>query len=102
MVMRLRGRPPHPDWPTKYPNECARDVIKCPVRAINDVENYLLGIIEREPPPLMSTTLVRRHFEQSFVERNFCIRRTDSEVEEDVEVTYPAAWVPPQVKCAKK
>ncbi|XP_046745282.1 uncharacterized protein LOC124410720 [Diprion similis] len=104
MVMRLKGRPPHPDWPVKYPVEYPDKSTDCPVREINDVENYLSKIIYDEPPPLIhgAGTLLpptRTSYEiKEFANRHVYVHEPDPEVEDDVKRTYPAVWVPPQAR----
>ncbi|XP_068992901.1 uncharacterized protein [Neodiprion pinetum] len=103
MIMRLKGRPPHPDWPVKYPVECPDESTDCPVRVINDVEKYLSKIIYDEPPPLIHGAgallpPTRTSYEiKDFASRHVHVHEPDPEVEDDVKRTYPAVWVPPQV-----
>lgn len=102
MVMRLKGRPPHPDWPVKYPVECPdKSKAELPTREINDVENYLLKIIHDEPPPLVQGTggipRIRTVYENDFATRYVCVREPNPDVEDDVKRIYPGVWVPPQV-----
>lgn len=101
--MRLKGRPPHPDWPVKYPVECEDKSQDCPTREINDVENYLIKIIFDQPPPLVhgaGSTLpaTRTVYETNFASRHVYVHEPNPEVEDDVQRTYPGVWVPPQVE----
>ncbi|XP_046622709.1 uncharacterized protein LOC124306261 [Neodiprion virginianus] len=104
MIMRLKGRPPHPDWPVKYPVECPDESTDCPVRVINDVEKYLSKIIYDEPPPLIHGAgallpPTRTSYEiKDFASRHVHVHEPDPEVEDDVKRTYPAVWVPPQAR----
>lgn len=102
MAMRLKGKPPHPDWwPVRYPYESLKpDEMKCPIRMIDDVENYLITIITKEPPPLLYTgpvPLIRPTYDAPYMERHVYMHKPDPEVEGDVRREYPVAWVPPQV-----
>ena len=96
MIMRLKGRPPHPDWPVQYPVVCSQGETRCPTRQINDVENYLLKIIYDFPPALL-TAGTRMYFDEPFFQRHLKIYEPDSENEEDHTRVYPAVWMPPQV-----
>ncbi|XP_012272397.2 uncharacterized protein LOC105695435 [Orussus abietinus] len=104
LIMRLKGKPPHPSWPVPYPNECPEEIGKenCPVRAINDVENYLLEILNNgpQPPPSWSEdqTPPPKPEGGPYVSRHFYLHEPDPEVEEDVEKIYPAVWAPPQAR----
>jgi len=100
MAMRLKGKPPHPDWPVHYPYESPeRDSVKCPIRAIDDVENYLISIITKGPPPLLQTDVpaIRPIYDAPYIQRHVYVHEPDPEIEGDVRRVYPAAWVPPQV-----
>lgn len=96
VAMRLKGKPPHPDWPIHYPHESS-DSMKGPIRAINDVENYLVSIITEEPPPLLETDMPRPTYDAPYMQRHVHVHEPDPEIEGDVQLVYPAAWVPPQV-----
>lgn len=101
MAMRLRGKPPHPDWPVHYPYEGLDPKIKHPIRAIDDVENYLVNIITKEPPPLLPVTIgvpvARPIYDKPYIERHVFVHEPDPEVEGDVQRVHPAVWMPPQV-----
>lgn len=100
MAMRLKGKPPHPDWPVRYPHECPeRNSMKCPIRAIDDVENYLINIITVGPPPLLvsGVSAVRPIYDAPYIERHVYVHTPDPTIEDDVHREHPAAWVPPQV-----
>lgn len=101
MAMRLKGKPPHPDWPVHYPYECPeRNAMKCPIRAIDDVENYLMSIIATQPPPLIQTGVgvSRPTYDVPYIERHVYVHEPDPKIEGDVRRVHPAAWVPPQVR----
>lgn len=104
MAMRLKGKPPHPDWPVHYPHECPeRNSMKCPIRAIDDVENYLISIITTQPPSLIGTEagapLSRPTYDYvPYIERHVYVHEPDPKIEGDVRRVHPAAWVPPQVR----
>ncbi|KAL0102224.1 hypothetical protein PUN28_018634 [Cardiocondyla obscurior] len=101
MVMRLKGKPPHPDWPVRYPYEDPnRRPVKSPARAIDDVENYLVSIITKEPPPLLHTDqpIIRPIYDAPYMQRHVFVREPDPEIEGDVRRVHPAAWVPPQAR----
>ena len=96
MAMRLKGKPPHPDWPVQYPYESPeRD--SYPVRAINDVENYLISILTQGPPTFSQTEgpEIRPTYDTPYMERH--VYEYEPEIEDDVSRVYPAVWVPPQV-----
>lgn len=102
MAMRLKGKPPHADWPVHYPLERPqRNSIKGPIRAIDDVENYLINIITVGPPPLLisgiGTVASRPIYNAPYIERHVYVHEPDPEIEGDVRRVHPAAWVPPQV-----
>lgn len=102
MAMRLRGKPPHPDWPVRYPYEDSVPSVKQPTRAIDDVENYLVSIITTGPPPLLpiatGVPTTRPTYDAPYVERHVYVHEPDPEIEEDdVRRVHPAAWAPPQV-----
>jgi len=102
MVMRLRGRPPHEEWPVPYPYECPPEE-KCPSRKIDDIENYLISLItQAEPPPLMYTGPVppiRPIYDVPiYMDRHVYVHEPDPDIEDDVRYEYPAVWVPPQVR----
>jgi len=100
MAMRLKGKPPHPDWPVRYPHEGPVRNSKCPIRAINDVENYLISIITVGPPPLLVSgigVVSRPTYDAPYVERHVHVHEPNPEIEGDVHRVHPAAWVPPQV-----
>lgn len=100
MAMRLKGKPPHPDWPVHYPYESLEhDSMKCPIRAIDDVENYLVSVITIGPPPLVETDVptVRPTYDAPYIQRHVHVHEPDPEIEDDVRHEHPAAWVPPQV-----
>lgn len=104
MAMRLKGKPPHPDWPVRYPHECPeRNSMKCPIRAIDDVENYLISIITTRPPPLIGTEigapLSRPTYDDvPYIDRHVYVHKPDPKIEDDVRRVHPAVWVPPQVR----
>jgi len=103
MVMRLRGRPPHLEWPVPYPYECPTKEEECPVRKIDDIENYLINLLtQKEPPPLLYTgpvAPIRPIYEVPiYMERHVYVHEADPKVEGDVSCKYPAVWVPPQVR----
>ncbi|RLU17823.1 hypothetical protein DMN91_010061 [Ooceraea biroi] len=102
MAMRLKGKPPHPDWPVRYPHECPkRSEMKCPIRTIDDVENYLISIIMKEPPPLLQTgpvPMIRPTYDAPYMERHVYVYEPDPEVESDVRREHPVAWTPPQAR----
>lgn len=99
MALRLKGKPPHPDWPVAYPYENSDPSVKQPIRAIDDVENYLISIITTEPPPLLpirsGAPLTRPTYDAPYMKRHVYVY--DPEVEGDERREHPAAWVPPQV-----
>jgi len=99
MAMRLKGKPPHPDWPVRYPYECLERDSVCPTRAINDVENYLISIITKGPPTFLETEVptIRKTDDIPYVQRHVYVHEPDPEIEGDVHRVHPAAWVPPQV-----
>lgn len=100
MAMRLKGKPPHPDWPVRYPYESPdRDSIKCPIRAIDDVENYLISIITNTPSPLLQPDVpaIRPIYDAPYMQRHVHVHEPVPEIEGDVRRVHPAAWVPPQV-----
>jgi hypothetical protein len=101
MAMRLKGKPPHLDWPVRYPHESPeRNSMKCPIRAIDDVENYLISIITVEPPPLLISgvdVVSRPTYDAPYIKRHVYVHEPDPEIEGDVRRVHPAAWVPPQV-----
>ncbi|XP_012541620.3 uncharacterized protein LOC105839684 [Monomorium pharaonis] len=101
MAMRLKGKPPHPDWPVHYPYGAPdRNSAKLPIRAIDDVENYLVSIITKGPPPLLQTDVpaIRPTYDAPYIERHVHVHEPDPEVEGDVRRVHPAAWVPPQAR----
>lgn len=100
MAMRLKGKPPHPDWPVHYPYESPeRDSVKYPIRAIDDVENYLISIITKGPLPLLQTDVpaIRPTYDAPYIQRHVHVHEPDPEIEGDVRRVHPVAWVPPQV-----
>lgn len=108
MAIRLKGKPPHPDWPVHYPHECPeRNSMKSPIRTIDDIENYLISIITTQPPPLIETgiggvPLSRPTYDNvPYIERHVYVHEPDPEIEGDMRRVHPAAWVPPQVRCQK-
>ncbi|XP_011307360.1 uncharacterized protein [Fopius arisanus] len=97
LAMRLKARPPPADWPVPYPFKCPDDDKKCPMREINDVENYLSLILEEK--------FVGDDQEGdealSYVERHkFVVRWGEDEEEEEDgrEVVYPAVFYSPQAR----
>ncbi|XP_070153057.1 uncharacterized protein [Polyergus mexicanus] len=106
MAIRLKGKPPHPDWPVRYPHECPeRDSMKCPIRTIDDIENYLISIIATQPPPLMQTgigggvPLSRPTYDNvPYIERHVYVHEPDPEIQGDMRRVHPAVWVPPQAR----
>ncbi|XP_015114962.1 uncharacterized protein LOC107039716 [Diachasma alloeum] len=99
LAMRLKARPPPSDWPVPYPFKCPEDDKKCPMRAINDVENFLALILEEQP----SGDNKEGEEALSYVERHKCaVSRNegeeDEEEEEGREVVYPAVFYPPQAR----
>ncbi|XP_076626727.1 uncharacterized protein LOC143344499 [Colletes latitarsis] len=96
LAMRLKGRRPHPDWPVPYPVECPKG-FKCPTRAINDVENYLIHLITNRNPLLHETPITYGN-EESYMERHVRVYEPDPEDEEDFPRVDPAIWVPPQAR----
>ncbi|KAL6258706.1 hypothetical protein P5V15_010656 [Pogonomyrmex californicus] len=100
MAMRLKGKPPHPDWPVHYPYECPERNSKCPIRAIDDIENYLISIIAEEPPPLLEAGMpvTRPTYDKPYIQRHVYIYEPDPEIEGDERREHPAAWVPPQAR----
>lgn len=103
MAMRLKGRAPHPDWPVPYPYEAPKlNDMKTPNRQIDDVENYLIHIITKEPFSFAPTDprmpVHRPIYELPYIERHVYVHEPDPEVEGDVYRTHPAVWVPPQVR----
>lgn len=100
MAIRLKGKPPHPDWPVHYPYDSPdRDSKECPIRAIDDVENYLVSIITKGPPPLIQTdiSIIRPIYDAPYIQRHVHVHERVLEIEGDVHRVHPAAWVPPQV-----
>lgn len=101
MAMRLRGKPPHPDWPVHYPYESPDPSVKGPIRTIDDIENYLISIITTTPLPLVPSgigpPIVRPIQDLPYIQRHVCKHEPDPEIEGDVRREYPAVWVPPQV-----
>ncbi|KMQ95865.1 thioredoxin domain-containing protein 6 [Lasius niger] len=106
MAMRLKGKPPHPDWPVHYPqSECPESNSMCPIRMIDDVENYLISIITTQPPPLLQTgigiggvPLIRPTYDAPYIERHVHVHEPDPKIEGDTRRVHPAAWVPPQAR----
>ncbi|XP_018303709.1 uncharacterized protein [Mycetomoellerius zeteki] len=101
MAMRLKGKQPHPDWPVYYPYESPeRDSVVYPIRAINDVENYLISIITKGPPTLLQTDVpaIRPTYDTPYMQRHVHVHKPDPEIEGDVHRVHPAAWVPPQAR----
>ncbi|XP_072747002.1 uncharacterized protein [Anoplolepis gracilipes] len=103
MAMRLKGKPPHPDWPVHYPHESPeRNSMKYPIRAIHDVENYLISIITTQPPPLVQTGVTipvpRPTYDIPYIERHVYVHEPDPAIEGDTRRVHPAAWVPPQAR----
>ncbi|KAG5346189.1 TXND6 protein, partial [Acromyrmex charruanus] len=99
MAMRLKGKPPHPDWPVQYPYESPeRDSVTYPIRAINDVENYLISILTQGPPIFLETEdpEIRPTYDEPYMKRH--VYEYKPEIEGDVPRVYPAAWVPPQAR----
>lgn len=90
--MRIRCKPPPPEWPVPYPNECPKGTPKCPIRAINDVENYLRSILQAPPSDPNSPII------GTFLERHTYVHEPDEENEEDYRRIYPAVWFPPHVR----
>ncbi|XP_017762370.1 PREDICTED: uncharacterized protein LOC108552374 [Eufriesea mexicana] len=97
IAMRLKGRRPHPDWPVPYPFECPKGTKRCPTRAINDVENYLLHLLTSSTPLIQGNTASFAS-EDSYMERHVYVHEPDPEDEEDFPRTHPAVWVPPQAR----
>ncbi|XP_071644393.1 uncharacterized protein [Temnothorax longispinosus] len=101
MAMRLKSKPPHPDWPVHYPYEGPdRDSMMSPIRAIDDVENYLVSIVTKGPPPLLQTDVpaIRPIYDAPYMQRHVHVHEPDPEIEGDVRRVHPAAWVPPQAR----
>ncbi|XP_067213347.1 uncharacterized protein [Linepithema humile] len=101
MAMRLKGKPPHLDWPVHYPHEYPERSSKCPIRAIDDVENYLINIITVGPPPLLLSGVgitSRPTYDAPYIKRHVYVHEPDPEIEGDVRRVHPAAWVPPQAR----
>lgn len=96
MAMRLKGKPPHPDWPIRYPYE---DSKKGPIRAIDDIENYLVSIITDGPPPFSETEVptIQPPSDEPYIQRHVHVYEPDPEIEDDIRLVFPAAWIPPQV-----
>lgn len=98
LALRLKSKPPHPDWPVPYPYMCPEEVLTCPVRKIGDVEDYLAHITKNQPFPLQSPSLVRRNFDEPFWDRHmFPIGFDEEEVIETEEKSLPAVWFPSNV-----
>ncbi|XP_076232878.1 uncharacterized protein LOC143178233 [Calliopsis andreniformis] len=97
IAMRLKGRRPHPDWPVPYPHECPKGEKRCPSRAINDVEDYLVHLITSKEP-LVHENVVTFSTDQSYMERHVYRHEPDPENEEDFPRVDPAIWVPPQAR----
>ncbi|XP_053986999.1 uncharacterized protein LOC128880691 [Hylaeus volcanicus] len=97
IAMRLRGRRPHPDWPVPYPFECPKGAKRCPTRAINDVEEYLVHLITSKTPLLHESPIVHGN-QASFTEKYVHVHEPDPEDEEDFHRVDPAVWVPPQAR----
>ncbi|XP_029160788.1 uncharacterized protein LOC114932651 [Nylanderia fulva] len=103
MAMRLKGKPPHPDWPVHYPYEGPeRDSVKYPIRMIDDVENYLISIVTTQPLPLLQAgvggPLIRPTYDVPYIERHVHVHAPDPEIEGDTRRVHPAAWVPPHAR----
>lgn len=96
IAMRLKGRRPHPDWPVPYPFECPKGTKRCPTRAINDVEDYLIHLLT-STTPLIHPNAVPSSLNESYMQRYVYVHEPDPEDEEDFPRTDPAVWVPPQV-----
>lgn len=96
IAMRLKGRRPHPDWPVPYPFECPKGTKRCPTRAINDVEDYLIHLLT-STTPLIHPNAAPSSLNESYMERYVYVHEPDPEDEEDFPRTDPAVWVPPQV-----
>ncbi|XP_011684355.1 PREDICTED: uncharacterized protein LOC105447830 isoform X2 [Wasmannia auropunctata] len=101
MAMRLKGKPPHSDWPVHYPYENPEcNSVKCPIRAINDVENYLISIITKGPPSLLENDepMIRPTYNAPYIQRHKHVHEPDPKVEGDMRRVHPAVWVPPQAR----
>ncbi|XP_076754872.1 uncharacterized protein LOC143425768 [Xylocopa sonorina] len=97
IALRLKGRRPHPDWPVPYPFECPKGEKRCPSRAIDDVENYLLHLLTSKTP-LLHENAAPLSGDESYMERHVHVHEPDPEDEEDFPRTHPAVWVPPQAR----
>ena len=94
--MRLKGRRPHPNWPVPFPFECPKGTKRCPTRAINDVEDYLIHLLT-STTPLLQANAVPFSPNESYMDRHVYVHEPDPEDEEDFPRVHPAVWVPPQV-----
>ena len=92
LAIRLRCKPPPPEWPVTYPYECPEGIKRCPVRAIDDVENYLRSVLQAPPKT------ERESLNGSYLERHVSVNEPDPENQEDHQRVYPAVWFPPHVR----
>ncbi|XP_043677080.1 uncharacterized protein LOC122633351 [Vespula pensylvanica] len=103
MAIRLKARPPPTEWPIPYPYVCSDDVPpeNCPVRAINDVENFFHDLLETQS---YRKTIVGDLFKMprdsisgTYMERHFYEYEADPEDEEDTSRIDPPIWAPSNV-----
>ncbi|XP_029049566.2 uncharacterized protein LOC114879127 [Osmia bicornis bicornis] len=97
VAMRLKGRRPHPDWPVPYPFECPKGTKRCPTRAINDVEEYLIHLLTSKTPLLIGEVHPPQ-YDSSYMNRYVYVHEPDPEDEEDFPRVDPVVWVPPQAR----
>lgn len=93
--MRLKGKLPHPDRPGHL-----YESPELKKAAIDDVENLLIDIITEGPPfstSQIDVTAARTPYDAPYMERHVYVHEPDPEIEDDVRLVHPVAWVPPQV-----
>ncbi|XP_035739476.1 uncharacterized protein LOC118449229 [Vespa mandarinia] len=100
MAIRMKSRPPPIDWPVPYPFTCPEDVPpeKCPVRAINDIENYFHSLLDNQS---RRTTIVgdllkmpKESIVGTYMERYTYEYEADPEDEDDIDRIDPPIWAP--------
>ncbi|XP_024942923.1 uncharacterized protein LOC107269952, partial [Cephus cinctus] len=93
MALRLKGKPPQLSWPVPFPHECPEELEICPIRAVDDVENYLNYLLNAR-----NTSTDQPEEIKSYMERHTHVQEADPNVEGDTDKVYPAAWTPPQAR----
>ncbi|KAK2581223.1 hypothetical protein KPH14_008021 [Odynerus spinipes] len=102
MAIRMKSRPPPPEWPVPYPNTCPDEEAKCPVRAINDVENYFHSLLQTQSHrktivgSLLETP--RQSVTGTYLKRYEYIHEPDPEIEGDIFRIDPPMWAPYQAR----